>query len=59
MVITADHGNAPSFAGTDHTREQVPVLIKNNNLINKCYGLINFSDIGSLIEKFLRLEVRE
>ena len=56
LVITADHGNDPSFAGTDHTREQVPVLIKNHNVINKCYGLINFSDIGSLLETFLGLE---
>ena len=59
LVITADHGNDPSFTGTDHTREQVPVLIKNHNLINKCYGLINFSDIGSLIENFLRLDALE
>ena len=56
LLITADHGNDPTFAGTDHTREQVPVLIKKHNLINKCYGLINFSDIGSLVESFLRLE---
>ena len=59
LVITADHGNDPSFAGTDHTREQVPVLIKNHNLINNCYGLINFSDIGSLIENFLGLDAFE
>ena len=59
LVITADHGNDPLYAGTDHTREQVPVLIKNQKLVNKCYGLINFSDIGSLIEDFLRLEVHE
>ncbi len=59
LVITADHGNDPSFAGTDHTREQVPVLIKNHNLINKCYGLINFSDIGSLVENFLGLKAYE
>ena len=59
LVITADHGNDPSFPGTDHTREQVPVLIKNHNLINKCYGLINFSDIGSLIENFLGLQTYE
>jgi phosphopentomutase len=25
-VITADHGNDPSWPGTDHTREHVPVL---------------------------------
>ena len=59
LVITADHGNDPSFAGTDHTREQVPVLLKNHHLINKCYGLINFSDIGSLIEDFLGLKSHE
>ena len=53
LVITADHGNDPSFGGTDHTREQVPVLIKSHNSINKCYGLINFSDIGSLVQDFL------
>ncbi|MEN8893579.1 phosphopentomutase [Planktotalea arctica] len=26
LIITADHGNDPSWPGTDHTREQVPVL---------------------------------
>lgn len=27
LIITADHGNDPTWTGTDHTREQVPVLI--------------------------------
>src|ERR1041385_6360348 len=27
MVITADHGNDPTFAGTDHTREYAPLLV--------------------------------
>ncbi|MDH5104709.1 phosphopentomutase [Lentilactobacillus diolivorans] len=27
LIITADHGNDPGFKGTDHTREQVPVLV--------------------------------
>lgn len=26
LIITADHGNDPTFEGTDHTREYVPVL---------------------------------
>ena len=26
MIITADHGNDPTYAGTDHTREKVPFL---------------------------------
>ena len=27
LMITADHGNDPTYSGTDHTREQVPLLI--------------------------------
>ena len=27
MVITADHGNDPTFPGTDHTREYAPLII--------------------------------
>lgn len=27
LMITADHGNDPTFAGTDHTREFVPLLV--------------------------------
>ena len=26
MIITADHGNDPTYTGTDHTREMVPFL---------------------------------
>ena len=26
MIITADHGNDPTYIGTDHTREKVPFL---------------------------------
>lgn len=29
LMITADHGNDPTWTGTDHTREQVPLLIYN------------------------------
>jgi phosphopentomutase len=25
-IVTADHGNDPSWRGTDHTREHVPIL---------------------------------
>ncbi len=27
LIITADHGNDPTFQGTDHTREYVPLLV--------------------------------
>lgn len=28
LVLTADHGNDPTFPGTDHTREHVPLLVR-------------------------------
>jgi len=27
LMLTADHGNDPTFQGTDHTREYVPLLV--------------------------------
>jgi phosphopentomutase len=27
VIITADHGNDPTFRGSDHTREYVPLLV--------------------------------
>jgi len=27
LILTADHGNDPTFKGTDHTREYVPLLV--------------------------------
>ena len=27
LMITADHGNDPTYTGTDHTREKVPLLV--------------------------------
>jgi phosphopentomutase len=31
VIITADHGNDPTFRGTDHTREQVPLFVLHDN----------------------------
>ena len=31
FIITADHGNDPTFRGTDHTREEVPLFILHKN----------------------------
>ncbi|NKW79022.1 phosphopentomutase, partial [Rhodobacteraceae bacterium R_SAG7] len=40
MVLTADHGNDPSWPGTDHTREQVPVLVAGAG--SGCIGTVGF-----------------
>ena len=44
-IFTADHGNDPSWAGTDHTRERVAVL--GHGLGAQNIGLVGFSDIGA------------
>ena len=31
LIITADHGNDPTFKGCDHTRENVPVILYSRN----------------------------
>ncbi len=51
LIITADHGNDPTYIGTDHTRENVPVLIfaktfKENGELSY---LQTFGDIGATI----------
>ncbi|HHL43599.1 MAG TPA: phosphopentomutase [Hellea balneolensis] len=32
VILTADHGNDPTWPGSDHTREQVPILIYGKSL---------------------------
>ncbi|MFA3916336.1 phosphopentomutase [Ruegeria hyattellae] len=53
LIITADHGNDPTWAGTDHTREQVPVLIKSKTLDPAGLGVRPFADIGATIADYL------
>lgn len=51
LIITADHGNDPTFKGTDHTRENTPVLIY-SRIFNetKALPIMNtFADIGATI----------
>ncbi|MFC5559600.1 phosphopentomutase [Ureibacillus thermophilus] len=51
LIITADHGNDPTFKGTDHTREYVPLLVYSKKL--KEAGNLGlretFSDIAATI----------
>ncbi|MGL4606705.1 MAG: phosphopentomutase [Eubacteriaceae bacterium] len=51
LIITADHGNDPTFKGTDHTREWVPVLIysKMFEASGRLDDLKSFADIGMTI----------
>ncbi|HEV7346396.1 MAG TPA: phosphopentomutase [Devosia sp.] len=57
LVLTADHGNDPTWPGTDHTREQVPILIFSPSLSQGEIGIRpSFADIGESIARWLGLE---
>ncbi len=50
LIITADHGCDPAFKGTDHTREQVPLLIYSKNIEPENLGTIKgYNYISNLI----------
>ncbi|MEX0366432.1 MAG: phosphopentomutase [Ruegeria sp.] len=51
LLLTADHGNDPSWTGTDHTREQVPVLIAGRGAGE--IGAVNFADVAASIAHHL------
>ena len=54
LVLTADHGNDPTWVGTDHTREQVPVMAYMRGITPGCFGLRrSFADIGQTIARHL------
>lgn len=56
MIITADHGNDPTWTGTEHTREQVPVLVIGPSLPTGNLGQRDtFADIGATVAKHLGL----
>ena len=51
LIITADHGNDPTYSGSDHTREYVPFLAYSPSM--KSHGQLetseSFADIGATI----------
>lgn len=51
LIITADHGNDPTYKGTDHTRENTPVIIFNKNFEfpKRLPNLETFGSIGATI----------
>ncbi|MEJ6395479.1 phosphopentomutase [Gymnodinialimonas sp. 2305UL16-5] len=56
MILTADHGNDPTWTGTDHTRERVPVLAKAP--ISGQVGIRGFADVGASVAAYLGLPER-
>ncbi|MGI6318689.1 MAG: phosphopentomutase [Dethiobacteria bacterium] len=54
LVITADHGCDPTFKGTDHTREYVPLLIYGRHIAPVNLGTReSFADLGATVAELL------
>jgi phosphopentomutase len=56
VILTADHGNDPTFRGTDHTRENIPVLAFGPRIEGRFGGrLRTYADIAQTIAAHLAL----
>jgi phosphopentomutase len=58
LIITADHGNDPTYKGTDHTREYVPLiaLVKGGGWGKDLGTRSCFSDIGATVADYFGVE---
>ncbi|PPD13605.1 MAG: phosphopentomutase [Methylobacterium sp.] len=56
-IITADHGNDPTWRGTDHTRERVPILAFGPGIAARSIGVRDsLADIAASLAHHLGLE---
>lgn len=54
LIVTADHGCDPTVPGTDHTREQVPVLYYSRGIEPKDLGVtVGFDSIAQRVSDWL------
>ncbi|NMC27045.1 MAG: phosphopentomutase [Syntrophomonadaceae bacterium] len=60
VFISADHGCDPTTCGTDHTREQVPVLVYGENIAaGAAIGTrSSFADLGQTVADYLGVETK-
>jgi phosphopentomutase len=58
LIITADHGNDPTYKGTDHTREYVPILIYGKHIKSgvNIGTRETFADIAATVSDILKIE---
>lgn len=55
LVLTADHGNDPTWVGSDHTRERVPVLVAGQG--SGTLGQMGFVGVAALVARHLGVSV--
>lgn len=60
LVITADHGCDPTWRGTDHTREHIPVIARGGGLEAGSIGRrSSFADIGQTLAAYFGLDAMD
>ncbi len=56
VVLTADHGCDPTWRGTDHTRERVPIMAFGPGIRSRSVGIRpTYADIGETVARHLGL----
>jgi phosphopentomutase len=55
VIITADHGNDPTFRGSDHTREQVPLFVLHENETRALGVRETYADVAATLSEFFAL----
>lgn len=58
LFITADHGNDPTFPGSDHTREYVPLMVSGAGIAPAELGTTkSFADLGQTVAENFGLSI--
>jgi phosphopentomutase len=55
VIITADHGNDPTYRGTDHTREQVPLFVLHRNKTQPLGLRATYADVAATLAEYFDL----
>lgn len=55
MILTADHGSDPTCAGTDHTREDVPLLVLHGGRSGRIGIRDSFADVAATLTRHFGL----
>jgi len=61
LFITADHGCDPTTSSTDHSREQVPLLVYGQNIITNVILPVrsSFADLGRTVTDYLGVNAQK
>ena len=59
VIVTADHGNDPTWKGTDHTRERVPIFVQVGGRSGSLGVRSSFGDVAATLAEFFGLEWEE